>query len=115
MTETWLSDTIFDSEILPSDYFIIHKDRSSRGGGVMLAVKNSKSFKVLSSPSTLELITVKVISCSPTIYCLVYIPPKSSDEYLQELFKTFHNIDGNFVLMGDFNFSDINWESLPAG
>jgi len=81
----------------------------------MLAVNNSKSYKVLSSPTSLELITIRIISSTPTIYCLVYIPPRSPDEYYQELFgflTTFKNVSDNFVLLGDFNFSDINWEAL---
>ena len=43
VTETWLTDKILDNEILPSDYSIIRKDRHTRGGGVMLAIKNFKS------------------------------------------------------------------------
>ena len=78
ITETWLSDKIFNNEILPSNYSIIHRDRSSRGGGVMLAVKHDTSYEILPSPINLELIIIKTISSSPIIYCVVYIPPKSS-------------------------------------
>ena len=41
ITETWLSDNLLDQEIIPTSYTIYRKDRSPRGGGVMLAVKNS--------------------------------------------------------------------------
>ena len=44
VTETWLSDKIFNNEILPSNYSIIRRDRSSRGGGVLLAVKHDISY-----------------------------------------------------------------------
>jgi len=43
VTETWLSNKIYDYEILPSNYSLICKDRGSRGGGVMLAVHDLKS------------------------------------------------------------------------
>ena len=47
----------------------------------MLAVHNSKSYKVLSSPPYLEVLSVRIGSSSQIIYCLVYIPPNSTEEY----------------------------------
>ena len=38
--ETWLSDFVYDHEILPCNYSIYRKDRMSRGGGVLVAVNN---------------------------------------------------------------------------
>ena len=39
VTETWLTNEIFDNEIiLPSCYILFHKDRPSHGGGVLLAI-----------------------------------------------------------------------------
>ena len=83
----------------------------------MLAVKHDISYEILPSPINLELIIIKIISSSPIIYCVVYIPPKSSaaDEYLHELYEflmTLKSISDSLVLLGDFNFNDINWESL---
>ena len=34
-----------------------------------------------------ELLTIRINSSIPVIYCLVYIPPRSSDKYFQELFE----------------------------
>ena len=39
LTETWLKDSILNSEILPTGYTIYRLDHPSRGGGVLLAVK----------------------------------------------------------------------------
>ena len=50
----------------------------------MLAIKNSKSYVILPSPPNLGSITIRITSSTHVTYCLVYIPPKSSDEYLQE-------------------------------
>jgi len=108
-------DAIYDIEILPSSYSLIRKDRGSHGGGVMLAVHNFKPYKVLSSPHSLEVLTVSIGSGSPTIYCLVYIPPNSFEEYLTEFFnylQSFSNVTNDLMLLGDFNFDDINWDSL---
>jgi len=40
VTETWLTDMIYDLEIFPSSYTIYRKDRNSPGGGVMIAVRD---------------------------------------------------------------------------
>ena len=60
ITETWLHSNIFDNEILPSGYQIYRKDCNRRGGGVVLAIKNSIPSKLLSTPSDLELLAVSV-------------------------------------------------------
>jgi len=54
ITETWLSDTIYDAEILPYNYTIFRKDRPSRGGGVLLAVDNGVPCHQIDSPEDLE-------------------------------------------------------------
>ena len=39
-TETWLNDSIYYKELLPSDLTTRFKHRLSRGGGAMIAIKN---------------------------------------------------------------------------
>ena len=51
ISETWLTDNIYDNEILPTGYTIFRKDRPSRGGGVLLAVNNTIPCQLISSPS----------------------------------------------------------------
>ena len=46
ITETWLNDDISDCELLPDEFTIYRKDRSStnrgkRGGGVLLAIRKN--------------------------------------------------------------------------
>jgi len=116
VTETWLSDKIFDNELLPGAYTIIRKDCTSRGGGVMFAIKSSKSFQVLPTPD-LELLTLSIGLTTPTVYCLAYIPPNASAAYHQDFlnyFKSLHSISSNLFVLGDFNTSDINWNSLSG-
>ena len=78
----------------------------------MLAVHNSKSYKVLPSPPCLEVLSVSIGSSSSIIYCLVYIPPNSPEEYLIEFLQSLNSATDNLLLLGDFNFSDVNWDSL---
>jgi len=54
---------------------------------VMLAVHDSQSYKILPSPSCLEVLSVSIGSSSPITYCLVYIPPNPAEEYLIEFFN----------------------------
>ena len=65
VTETWLRDDIENSEILPwSDYTICRKDRKTRGGGVLLALKSSSflSSREIVADSDLELIALELTS-----------------------------------------------------
>ena len=85
ITETWLSENVLDQEIIPTGYTIYRKDRSSRGGGVMLAVKNSIPSHTLDTPTELETLCVQIGSDDSVTLCLVYIPPSSSELYIQSL------------------------------
>ena len=79
VSETWLSNHIFDNEILPNGYAIYRKDRSSRGGGILITIKDNLASSLIPSPSDIETITIKISISNPIIICLVYIPPNSSD------------------------------------
>ena len=46
ITETWLSESIHNNEILPVGYNIIRKDRKAGGGGVLLAITECGSNSV---------------------------------------------------------------------
>ena len=64
ITETWLTKNILDSEILLSNEFnIFRKDReTSRGGGVLLAVRSSffSSIQQIDIPTDLEFVCCEV-------------------------------------------------------
>ena len=113
--ETWLSDFVYDHEILPCNYSIYHKDRMSRGGGVLVAVNNVFDSVCLPSPSDLEIITVKL--GHDLVLCSSYVPPNSNDAYLSALLDHFSYLISSFsncIFVGDFNFPDIDWSSLSA-
>ena len=76
VTETWLSDFISDGEILPTDYILYRKDRPSRGGGVMIAVRSSLLTSIILSPSDLEVVCIKIgLRSDSLVICCVYVPP----------------------------------------
>ena len=114
ITETWLTDSVFDLEILPTDFTIYRKDRHSRGGGVLIA---SIPTSIIPSPTNLEVISVKIELSTSISLCTVYIPPNPGDLYFKSLLKflaDFITSSEYVIIVGDFNLPDINWNSLTG-
>ena len=117
LTETWLSTTIYNKEILPSNFCIYRSDRPSRGGGAMICVSNSISSRLIASHSDIDLVIVQLLTSPCVILCCVYIPPNCSSSYfcsaisILETILTQHN---HVIILGDFNLPDINWSSLTS-
>ena len=116
ITETWLNDTIANTEILPTSYTIYRNDRINRGG-VLIAVKDSIPLQICLISDTIEMITVNLnISPKLTLACL-YIPPNCSTEYQRETLNSLSNLqsNSNAVILGDLNAPDIDWHTHTAG
>jgi len=73
-----LSYNIFDNEIL-TGYSLYHNDRGTRGGGVMLAFKNTIPSCIMTSPPDLEALSVNVGGNNPKTFFIVYTRPSSTD------------------------------------
>ena len=130
----WLADFIFDQEIFPSGYTIFRKDRSSRGGGVLVAVSDtipasvvpSHSLHACPSHKDLEILSIFVkFEKNQILLCCVYIPPNVNDIYLASniscLSQTIHSHSNSSIIssipsiiIGDFNLPDIQWDTLTA-
>ena len=76
ITESWFSNHIFNNEVLPSNYSIYRCDRKSRGGGVMVAIRDSISSRQISANSEAEMVIVELDIEPPLIVCCVL--PSSS-------------------------------------
>ena len=116
LTETWLSDFVFDNEILPHKFVVYRKDRPSRGGGVLIAVHDSIPSLLLSSPLDLEVVSVKLCN-QDLILCTVYVPPCSSEFYMLSVIQYLSGIVcsySNCIIVGDFNLPDVCWSSLSG-
>ena len=117
VTETWLSEAIFDNELLPKGYTIFRKDRASRGGGVLLAAANYLPITLLPSPSDLEILWVQLGTPHPFHICVVYAPPSSNDSYwlsLLAFIRTVFSTGCPTFLVGDLNCPDIVWSTLSG-
>ena len=116
VSETWLSNSHHDGEILPTDYNIFHKDRGSRGG-VLLAIDNNLPVTLLSSPSSLEVITVRINMAISVIVSVVYVPPSVGDSSFSSLLSylsTLFSSDEHVIVVGDFNCPDLQWSTLSS-
>lgn len=102
-----IHDSIFNQEILPTNYKIYRRDRNRRGGGVLIAVRNEIPSGII---DTLELITIEVELAKKFQITCLYIPPASCDQYQQEVLSSI----GSLSTLGDFNCPDINWSTLTA-
>ena len=105
-------------ENLNNDFIIYRKDRQTRGGGVLIAVKCFLHSSLIFSPSDLEVISVKLSICNhEIILCSIYIPPDSSESYLLSLLSYLTDLVSTYyscIFVGDFNFPDIDWLSLSS-
>ena len=92
-------------------YEIYRKDRESRVGGVLLAVKSSSFSAVhelVEERCELEMISVELTTVSRTKLCVCccYKPPNSNSNWLNLLNSYFANIStlhDNIVIYDDFN------------
>jgi hypothetical protein len=126
LSETWLSESVLDGEVLDLDaYNLFRCDRNfsecgnRRGGGVLLAVRRTIRAVCLHinelddsrMPKHVDILLVRIFldSCS-VIICLVYIPPACRiDDYIvlfDSLMATDMLFDNNLLIIGDFNMPD---------
>ena len=124
IVETWLNSEIKDNEINIDEYNFVRKDRTnnqkSRGGGVIIYVSNSLKFIDTTSAlsSNIDHIWIKVLyTHSKSINVgLFYRPQDTSDDEIKFLITNLTRVKTeNTIVLGDFNYGDINWKKLTSG
>ena len=127
-TESWLrgkkpgkpysKSAIQNSEIFPDNYTVFRNDRSSRGGGVFVAVQsNITAVECVDFVTDCEIDFAKVtLKGKKELYIGSFYMPKRNMKDLCELKKSLELLNGNkpkdIILCGDFNCPDIDWEHL---
>ena len=108
LCETWLDESIADSEIFIPNYYSIRRDRNRHGGGVLFYVKeNLPATTILRHPS-LELLFVEIsLKQGPISIGLHYRPPSSTAHSLTDLEQFLGSIHSSklksAVFLGDYN------------
>lgn len=122
VTETWLTADVQDFELSFEGYTLIRRDRSDpnkgRGGGVALLIKSCLNPV---KRSIGEEKSVEILFCSiecggqETLIGICYRPGDTRAEVNLELFDILEGVNYKyFILMGDFNFSELVWSSDGA-
>ena len=112
ISETWLHEAILDSELEAINYNIFRNDRESRGGGILIAVKETLQTKVIKIPNLqLEFLGIKINVNNKNIYILLaYLPPPVNASSLLNLEQILNQIifesEDIIILLGDFNLSN---------
>ena len=111
VVETWLSNSVSDSEIGLSNYQCVRCDRDRHGGGVLMYIKSSLAFNQLyPNVVSIKLLIVCVssyISSSKLCLAVYSRPPSSSVDSFgflsSALMSLYPTVFDHFVLLGDFN------------
>ena len=123
IVETFLNETILDAEIYLKGYRMYRKDRDSirnnRGGGVILYVNEeivSQEIEYLNSVKCESVWSELVISKSCRLSVGVcYKNPTIEDWELNNLYSVIQQASVHqTMIMGDFNFPSIDWQTLEA-
>ena len=83
---------------------------------IMIAVSDKISCQEITSPINLEIICVKLLLPNPITICVTYVPPNSTIAYndLFNFFLNLHTASDKLIILGDFNFPDIDWDLLSG-
>ena len=120
--ETWLESSVPSSFFCPPGYVSFRRDRPNRrGGGSLILVKSSVETVALDVyPSSCVFANIDAVACmlylnsSVTcgILCLYRPPDSTSDDNacVLAIVSTFlDNEMDHFIIIGDFNYPDIEW------
>jgi ribonucleases P/MRP protein subunit RPP40 len=118
ITESWCNEDILDSEIGLDGFEIFRADRSTgnRGGGILLYIRvELRAVRVLINNANTEYVCCRITTSSDnSLYIAVCyrsanlnIFPGDSNVEVRNLIKYLQK--RNFLLIGDFNYPDIDW------
>ena len=122
ITETWLTDSILDSELSIPGMYLIRKDRLSKGGGVLLYCRCSLTCSIVDDP----ILSIPDLLCCrihlrgghKALVLVLYRPPNCSAEHDNLLIRSLkHALSlgySHVLLVGDFNAPSLfNSEASP--
>lgn len=110
-TESWLSESVLDSEVFPGGFSVYRKDRHAHGGGVFLLIDAGWASSQLLVPyNNTESIWCRVqLSKGGTIVLGTYYRPPNMND-IDELSHILSSIpDSSVIIGGDFNLPNVEW------
>lgn len=132
ITETWLNNSVYDSEIFESKYVVYRRDRNfnilnrkTEGGGVLIAVSRKyPSYRMSCYESSCDDLWIKVTLCvndrnEDVCLCAVYMPSPLKQIVLECFVDNANNVLNKehctHLIFGDFNIKTIKWVSERDG
>ena len=122
VTESWTNDDIGNDVLRIQGYEIIDRlDRNDtdrgRGGGIIVYAKNNVDIMAEDGKTSFnQCSTVKINSKGEDVRLhVIYRSPNSAKTNDEDLCKWMREMRGQNVLIGDFNFPDIDWSLGTAG
>ena len=122
ITESWTHEDITDGILKIKGYDLIgRRDRkdtlNGRGGGILL-YSNLSNIYVNSVNKSDKVIHATISNKDKhsediQIYCF-YRSPNSSNEMTEEVIDYIKSIPSNSILVGDFNYPEIDWSTLSS-
>jgi hypothetical protein len=110
LTETWLSPNVPDDPYKIDGYKIERPDRSTRGGGLLVYLKDDTAYQYTRCKALeveeLEVIwfTVKATISRPFLVCFIYRKPKSIFmSHFKTMVKKALNLSKEVIILGDLN------------
>ena len=100
IVETWLDDTVFDSELHVDGYQCCRRDRGSSGGGVAVYIKSEfvsvcRTDLLPSSPNFNEILVCELVTHAGPIFLVTfYRPPNADQTFNDNLTRVLDNIKG---------------------
>ncbi|XP_040063029.1 uncharacterized protein LOC120837605 [Ixodes scapularis] len=123
LCETWLDNSIYDSQLVDLTRFKVYrKDRNRSGGGVLVAIPSSITCTRRHDldRNDLEAIFVDLHSKQGLLHlCVAYCPPSKKTESYDLLQSALSSVTlskkkySNVLVVGDFN-AHINWSDLSS-
>lgn len=123
LTESWLSSDISNDELLhnQSNFAIYRADRvGRRGGGVLVLIKSCVTSFPVPINTSHEILCVNItLPTSTNILVACYRAPDCDSSFIDDLYSVLLDLQtrfphANYIICGDFNFPDIDWNFLTA-
>ena len=113
LTETWIDNSVTNSEISIDGYTVLRKDRNRHGGGVCLYIKNNIAFNQRDdlNKDNIETLFVDILlpRYKPIIVGVCYRPDPEDLGFLIQFDETVSKIrsDCEIMILGDFNINTL--------
>lgn len=93
-SESWLSPSVYSSELFPPTYNVYRQDREDGYGGVFILCSRRLSSENIPVTTTCEVTVcrIQLPNSISLILCSIYRPPNNNIVYMEELCRTLEEV-----------------------